>query len=85
MSRTSFVVRFQAAYGETPLDFVQRVRLRHAATLLRTTALPIKVIAAAVGFASRSHFSRAVHAAYGIEPRGYRRVKLPGAGTVLPP
>ena len=85
MSRTSFAVHFQATYGETPLDFVQRVRLRHAATLLRTTALPVKVIAAAVGYASRSHFSRAFHTAYGIEPRGYRQVKLLGEGTALPP
>ena len=85
MSRTSFATRFQATYGETPLDFVQRVRLRHAATLLRTTALPVKVVAAAVGFASRSHFSRAFHVAYGIEPRRYREVKLPGPGTMLPP
>lgn len=84
MSRTQFALRFQAAYGETPLEFVQSVRLRHAATLLRTTALAVKVIAAAVGFASRSHFSRAFHAAYGIEPRGYRQIKLPGTGTVLP-
>ena len=85
MSRTSFAMRFQATYGETPLNFVQRVRLRHAATLLRTTALPVKVIAAAVGFASRSHFSRAFHAAYGIEPRGYRQIKLPGTGSMLLP
>lgn len=84
MSRTSFAGRFQAAYGETPLDFVQRVRLRHASTLLRTTALPVKVIAAAVGYASRSHFSRAFHAAYGVDPRGYRQIRTPGANSGPP-
>lgn len=84
MSRTSFAERFQAAYGETPLDFVQRVRLRHGATLLRTTALPVKVVAAAVGYASRSHFSRAFHAAYGIDPRGYRQIKVPHADPGRP-
>ncbi len=84
MSRTSFAERFQAAYGETPLDFVQRVRLRHGATLLRTTALPVKVVAAAVGYASRSHFSRAFHAAYGIDPRGYRQIKVPDADPGRP-
>ena len=77
MSRTSFAGRFQAAYGETPLEFVQRVRLRHAATLLRTTALPVKVIAAAVGYASRSHFSRSFHATHGSDPSGYRQAHAP--------
>ncbi len=73
MSRTTSALRFQQAYGEAPLEFVQRVRLGHAATLLRTTVLPVKVVAAAVGYASRSHFSRAFAAAYGFDPSGYRQ------------
>lgn len=84
MSRTSFAGRFQATYGETPLEFVQRVRLRHAATLLRTTGIPVKVVAAAVGYASRSHFSRAFHATYGLDPRGYRHSNAPSDSSAVP-
>jgi len=76
MNRSSFAERFPLVYGESPLGFVQRVRLRHAATLLGTTDLPVKVVAASVGYASRSHFSRSFRVAYGMDPRTYRQTKV---------
>jgi len=78
MSRSSFAERFPAVYGESPLEFVQRVRLRHAATLLGATDLPVKVVAASVGYASRSHFSRSFRAAFGVDPSTYRQIKAEG-------
>lgn len=72
MSRSSFAERFAAAFGRTPIDFLQAVRLRHAAHLLRTTDLPVKVITGAVGYASRSHFSRAFSTLYQMDPTTFR-------------
>ncbi|MCG8419871.1 MAG: AraC family transcriptional regulator [Proteobacteria bacterium] len=72
MSRSVFSRRFAEAFSTTPGDFVRRVRLRRAAELLRTTDLPIKAIAVRVGFASRSHFSRAFKAELGRNPATYR-------------
>lgn len=72
ISRSSFAERFTRAYGLSPLDFVRRVRLRHAANLLSTTALPVKVIASSSGYVSRSYFSRAFRAAYGVDPKTFR-------------
>lgn len=72
MSRSSFLERFSQAFGQSPLDFVQKVRLHHAAHLLRATDLPIKIVANSVGYASRSHFSRAFKASYGTDPTSYR-------------
>jgi AraC-like DNA-binding protein len=74
MSRSTFAVRFAEAFGEAPIEFVQKVRLRLGAQLLSTTALPIKVIAGSVGYSSRSYFSRAFRAAYGADPTAYRAV-----------
>ncbi len=54
---------------------MQRVRLHHAAHLLSTTDLPIKIIASSVGYASRSHFSRAFRDAYDTDPTTYRSLK----------
>ena len=81
MSRSSFAERFPQVYGESPLGFVQRVRLRHAAALLATTDLPVKVVAGSVGYASRSHFSRSFRAAYGVDPRAYRQARAEGGGA----
>ncbi len=72
MSRSAFADRFSGALGQTPMEFVQRVRLRLGAELLRSTDLPIKVIAASIGFSGRSYFSRAFRNAHNIDPKSYR-------------
>jgi AraC-like DNA-binding protein len=72
MSRSRFTHHFTATYGRSPMHFVQSVRLRAGGRLLRSSGLPIKSIAAAVGYASRSHFSRAFRAEFGVDPTGYR-------------
>jgi AraC-like DNA-binding protein len=77
MSRASFADRFSQVYAQTPMDFVQKVRLRIAARLLKTTDLPIKVIANSIGYASRSYFSRAFRAAYGADPKTFRMLGNP--------
>lgn len=74
MSRSAFAREFSHNLAMSPMAFVARTRLHHAAELLAATRLPVKVIAASVGFASRSHFSRAFSAAYGDDPSGYRRI-----------
>ncbi len=74
MSRTAFAQRFAETYGRTPINFVQAVRLRHAAHLLRTTDVPVKVIASAVGYRSRSQFSHAFRAHYELDPSTFRQM-----------
>jgi AraC-like DNA-binding protein len=73
MSRTAFAKAFVEAFAQTPMDFVQKARLHRAAQLLAATELPIKVVAASLGFVSRSHFSRAFRRAYGTDPSTYRK------------
>ena len=72
MSRSNFARRFSEVYERTPGDVVQEVRLRAAARMLGTCELPVKTVAARVGYSSRSHFSRAFKAAYGVDPTAFR-------------
>jgi AraC-like DNA-binding protein len=81
MSRSRFVYHFAAAYGQTPMGFVQSARLQAAARMLRTSDLPIKAVAAAVGYASRSHFSHAFRAEFGVDPSSFRASAEPGDGV----
>jgi AraC family transcriptional activator of mtrCDE len=73
MSRSAFARGFGASFDMSPMEFVAKTRLHHAALLLRSSVVSVKTIAASVGFSSRSHFSRAFHDAYGSDPRNYRK------------
>lgn len=61
MSRSTFARHFEQCFGRTPMDYVRDVRLRNGAQLLRASGLSVDGVASKVGFASRSHFSRAFH------------------------
>jgi len=72
MSRSSFAEHFAAAYGSGPMALLRGLRMNHACSLLGQSSLPVKRIAALVGFQSRSAFSRAFESAIGKSPRHYR-------------
>jgi AraC family transcriptional activator of mtrCDE len=73
MSRSTFAREFSRAFQQTPLEFVTRTRLYHAARMLKSTSVPVKVVAASAGFSSRSHFSRVFHQIYGTDPSTFRK------------
>lgn len=72
MSRSAFAATFKACFGRTPMAFLREVRLRRGAELLRDTDLTIERVAHRVGFASRSHFSRAFTEHFGHSPTEMR-------------
>ncbi len=76
VSSSTLRAHFATAAGLAPLEFVRRVRLRHALGLLRTSDLSLASVAARCGFDSASHLSRHVKAVTGSSPGKLRR---PGA------
>ena len=54
------------------MDLLRELRLRRAAQMLKSSQAPVKAVAQAVGYGSRSYFSRAFKAFYGIDPAAYR-------------
>lgn len=75
MSRSMFAERFYLVYRQTPFAFVQTTRLRNAARLLTISDMAVKAIAHSIGYASRSHFSRAFRSAFGQDPSAYRNAR----------
>lgn len=73
MTAFGLTQEFERVFGESLLEYIQGVRLHEASTLLTQTDLPIKYIAASVGFASRSHFSRAFRKRQGEDPTSFRK------------
>ncbi|WP_161958687.1 AraC family transcriptional regulator [Ferruginivarius sediminum] len=72
MSRSSFAARFRQVFGQPPHAFLTEIRLQQAARLLAATALPVKSVAARAGYRSRSYFTRAFKARYGVDPSAWR-------------
>lgn len=75
LSRNYFRGLFEHAMACTPHDYLERVRLRHARYLLRTTTRPLKQIAAAVGYEDPLYFSRIYRRFWTYPPREERRQK----------
>ena len=73
MSRAAFQRQFLDIVGMTVADFDVRLRIHRAALLLAETDLPVNTIAAAIGYSSRSHFSRAFRKVMGADPTRFRQ------------
>lgn len=72
LSRSAFMARFAAAFGESPMSVLRRLRMRHAAGLLAANALSIDQVALHAGYQSRSSFTRAFKKQFGTDPSDYR-------------
>ena len=59
--------------GQPPARYITRARLDRARGLLLRSALPIKEVAAAVGYPDVHHFTRAFAAYFGCPPGALRR------------
>ncbi len=68
---------FKRHFGETPTDFLNRLRLRRAVKLLSEPDTKIAAVAAELGFESLSHFHRLFKRHYGLTPAQYRRSQGP--------
>lgn len=64
--------RFQAETGQTPMQWVIGVRVRHAQQLLESTDLGVELIGRRVGFTSSANFRDQFRQLAGVSPRSYR-------------
>lgn len=71
-SPRTFNRRFRAGTGGTPLEWLNRERVRLAQRLLETTDEPVEHIAARCGFGTPASLRHHFHRATGVSPRGYR-------------
>jgi AraC-like DNA-binding protein len=67
---------FRSALGATPLQYLNRMRMERAATLLRDGLRTVKSVARSVGFDDPYYFSRAFTAYFGRSPVSYRDTLL---------
>lgn len=73
LSPVHFRRLFAEHTGVPPHRFLMQARTSHAERLLRTTELPLKVVAERCGFYDEYHFSRLYRRVYQVPPATYRR------------
>lgn len=71
-SKFHFSRLFRQASGQSPMEFLRRMRMEAARTLLIGTPLPLKAIAPRVGLANEYHLSRTFKKVFGIIPTSLR-------------
>jgi len=77
MSPSYFARCFKQHYQVSPIRFLAELRMEKAKTELTLTAQPVKAIAAAVGYKSVHHFTRAFTRYAGQAPAQYRAANQP--------
>lgn len=63
---------FRAEVGESPKQYVRRLRLERAALALKLTRRPVTELALASGYATHEAFTRAFSARFRVAPREFR-------------
>jgi transcriptional regulator GlxA family with amidase domain len=73
MEERTFLRRFKAATGMTPIEYCQHIRIGKARELLEFTRRPVDQIAWSVGYEDTGAFRRLFHRIIGLSPGEYRQ------------
>lgn len=74
MSPFHYQRMFKRAFGESPHDFVTRLRIERAQRLLRTSGMSVTEVCFEVGYESLGSFSTMFSRVVGCAPSEFRRV-----------
>ena len=84
VSKSHFVRRFAATYGETPMRYLTQRRIERAQDLLRSANLTVTEISVMVGFASLGSFTSRFKELVGVTPTEYRDRWATSGGDRIP-
>lgn len=73
VSRFHFARLFRRSTGCSAIAYLEQMRMRRARELLRQGRLPLAQVAALVGYADQSYFTRRFRLAVGVTPARYAR------------
>ncbi len=73
LSASHFTRAFKESFGETPLGYVSRQRMRYAQELMLRSGECLSQIALTCGHCDQSHFTRVFRRKVGMSPRAWRR------------
>lgn len=78
MSTRNFIRRFKQASGETPLNYLHKLRVEAAKNLLEKTDMRIEAITFEVGYQTQAHFRQLFRRHTSLTPLAFRARHLRG-------
>jgi transcriptional regulator GlxA family with amidase domain len=73
MSTRNFIRRFKAATGNTPIEYIQRVRIESAKHALESGSEPVDLVASRIGYDDVGSFRAVFKRVTGVSPTEYRK------------
>ncbi len=73
LSTSHFFRAFRKTFGEPPLAYIRKRRIRRAQELMLTSRLPLSQVAFECGMCDQAHFCRVFRRIVGINPNAWRR------------
>ncbi len=80
MSVPTLIRRIRKRYDATPMQLLQKLRLKFAARLLLSEGLGVSEIAAKIGYDTVTAFSAAFRREFGASPRAWRQAHFRASG-----
>lgn len=75
VSKYYLIKQFKEHLNTTPIRYLTKVRIKHAADLLLNTNLPIKKIATEAGFSNDNYFNKVFRKMVGMSAGSFRKYK----------
>lgn len=72
MSRSTFMRKIKAVTGQTPLDYIKSIKLKHAYAMLQDKTATIQDVMRAVGYNDRKTFTQSFKDAFDITPNEHQ-------------
>ena len=73
LSPAHFSRCFRRSFGESPLSYITKRRVRRSQALMQGSGAPLSQIALECGLSDQSHFSRVFHKVVGVTPSLWRQ------------
>ena len=73
LSASHFFRAFRKTFGETPVAYVRKRRIRRAQELMLTSGLPLSQVAVECGMCDQPHLCRVFRRIVGVNPNAWRR------------
>lgn len=73
ISRFHFARQFRLSTGESPMEYLRRVRIERSKRILQARETTIAEVAATLGFSDQSHFTRIFGRLVGVSPGNFAR------------